>query len=380
MRPLVLYLGLAAAVTSTRLLAAEVSLLSASAPGAYALRFWPDRVVLSCSADSPVTVRVSLPRPARWAVVGEGQPLASRSWRWDATAGCVALDLPAGEHRVQIGWGGAFHKPPAGLTIPVLLDGRRVGTLSCTFSLQSMVATGVLDCPPALARVFVRPTIDLAAEGMDLRLASEPVARWRETEGGLLSVGRLPVHPGAPLSVTVNRYNLVRSPVAAIELRDLELAYEPPRISGLPPGGMVIEAEDYTAEGNGRAQVSDRHFETSGGKCVYNNAGDGHWLEWTLSVPEAGRYALYCRAACQEAQSLRTLHLDRRPLPGAGLVRFPGTGGWGYSATQWAVLQLAGAGPQNPPLELTAGQHRLRMTGASGEHLNLDCFVLVRQR
>ncbi len=380
MRPLAVCLLLVAALAAGRVLAAEASLLSASAPGAYAARFWPDRVVLSCSADTPVTVRVSLPQPARWAVADDGQPLAHGSWRWDEMAGYVSLDLPVGDHRVQVGWVGTFRKPPDRLTIPVLLGDRRVGTLSCVFRLQDMTATGALNCPTALARVLVRPTTDLAVGDIELRCAGQTVTRWRQREDGLLSAGRLPVRPGAPFRVTVSGYNLTTSPVAAVELRDVELAYEPPRGPGLPPDGIVIEAEDYTAEGNGRAEVSDRHFETSGGKCVYNNAGDGHWLEWTLQVPQAGRYALYCRAACQEAESLRTLQLDGRPLPGAGLVRFPGTGGWGYSATEWAVLQLAGAGRQHPPLELSAGPHRLRMIGISGEHLNLDCFVLVKHR
>jgi hypothetical protein len=182
-----------------------------------------------------------------------------------------------------------------------------------------------------------------------------------------------------PFTLMVRGYDLMASPVKAVTLQNMELAFDPPRVEAMPQGGVLVEAEDYTDEGRGQADISERHFETSGGKCVYNNAGDGHWLEWEFEVAEAGSYDLYVRAATQEAESLRSVTLDRRPLPGAGLVRFPGTGGWGYSAAEWAALHIAGGAPQAPPLELTAGGHTVRITGVSSDHLNLDCFVLVRR-
>lgn len=81
MRPLIFCLGLAVTAALGGVLAAETSLLSASAPGAYAVRFWPDRVVLSCSAGTPVTVRASLPQAAEWAVLQlAGAGPAKRFW------------------------------------------------------------------------------------------------------------------------------------------------------------------------------------------------------------------------------------------------------------------------------------------------------------
>jgi hypothetical protein len=145
-------------------LAQGPSLLSASQPGAYALRYWPDRVVLSYSAKEAVTVKVGLAQAGKWAILDDGAALEGKAWRWLAAEKCVALDLPAGSHRVQVGWAGKFQRPSTGLKLPVLMGGKPAGMLECSFDLEKMTATGALTCPTALARVLLQPAGKLAPE------------------------------------------------------------------------------------------------------------------------------------------------------------------------------------------------------------------------
>jgi hypothetical protein len=376
---LTLAMGTAPGARAETALAQGPCLLSASQPGAYALRYWPDCVVLSYSAQDPVTVRVGLPQPGKWVMVDDKAPLAAKSWNWVAGEKCLSVELPAGEHRARIGWGAAYRPPPTGLRLPVTMGERVVGTLQCTFDLEKMTATGTVSCPTAMARPFLQPSGALTAEQVTLGVGALSVTRWRSRNGGLLAAAPVAVRPDTPVSLTVRAYGLTASPLRSVQLQSVELAVDPLRVAEMPTGGLVVEAEAFTAEGNGKADISEKHFGTHGGKCIYGNAGDGHWLEWRFEVAEAGQYDLYCRAACQEAESLRAMALDGKPLPGGGLVRFPGTGGWGYSAAEWWALQLAGGKLPAPPLQLTAGPHALRITGVSSDHLNLDYFVLVRR-
>jgi hypothetical protein len=345
--------------------AAGTCLLSASMPGAFALRQWPDRVVLVYETKQPVTVVVSLPQAVTWVRVGEKD--CARQARWDRASGCVTLRLPAGAHAAQIGWSGKYEPPAQGQKIPVLLGSRQVGSLTCRFDLQRMTADGMVSCPLGLYSVAT------PADTSDLTLSLGGITVWQDgiaaSRQGLLS-------DATPVSLVTSRYNLTRSPIRELRLQLLAVALEPKRLPALPSDGLVIEAEDYVAEGLGKVEVSTKHFGTRGGKSVFENSGDGHWLEYRFTIPRAGLYDLYVRAATTEPCDLRSLTLDGVAPPGLGLIQFPGTGGWGYAAGEWAALQLSGL-PSAPSLKLQAGDHRLRLTGEGSTHLNLDYFLLV---
>lgn len=355
-------------------------LLSASAPGAYALRYWPDRVILSVSAKTPVTVKAALPQPAKWVAPAEGQTLPDRAWKWLAAEKCVAVDLPAGEWRLQIGWAGKFVQPAAGQTVEVLLGGKRVALLPCTFDLEKITAAGAVTGPAALVKgITLKLSAPLKPEQVRLTVGATAITNWRPKGSDLVSDQAVALSGSTPVDLTVTAYNLASCPVKAVVLEQAKVALDAPRLAEMPKAGLVIEAEAFSGEANGKVDISDKHFQTSGGKSVYNNAGDGHWLEWKFTVPEAGKYDLFVRTACQEAGSLRSVDVDGQPVPGAGLVRFPSTGGWGYSAQEWSALQLTGGQSPAPALDLTAGEHTLRLTGVSSDHLNLDYWLLVKR-
>ncbi len=355
-------------------LADGTCLLSATAPGAYAVRYWPDRIVLTYDAKDDVAVTVHLPQAARWARLDDDR-LAAGKLTWDATAGCVKLQLPAGKHAAHVAWAGSFQPAPREQALPVLLDGKQAGTITARFTLEKMTAEGSVPAQVALVRPSLR--VKGAAEVKPvLTVGTTVVDRWQRDGQRLVAERTVPTGEALPISLTVASYSLTASPVEAVVLETAQAALEPKRLAAMPEAGVVVEAEAYAGEGLGKVDISDKHFETHGGKSIFNNSGDGHWLEYKFTVPQAGTYDLYARAASQEPADLRSVSVDGRVPTGLGLIRFPGTGGWGYSAQEWAALQLTGSA-QAPSLKLTAGEHTLRITGAGSTHLNLDYFVLA---
>lgn len=353
--------------------AEEGCLLKASAPGAYAVRFWPDRIVLTYTAQTPVAVSVQLAAAARWAVL-DGKPLPVAKLKWDSVGKTATADLPAGDHTVNVGWAGSYQQAAEGQKIPVLLDGKPAGSLTCHFDLEKMSAEGSAACPTGTVRVRLTGVkSDLQPQ---LTVGATTIQEWSKGKETLHAGRPLAVQGDSGLTLLVRGYNLLKSPVAAVELQTDQVALDPLRQESMPEPGLLIEAEDYVSEALGKAEISDKHFETHGGKSIFNNAGDGHYLEYKFTVPQAGAYDLYVRAATQEPSDLRSLAVDGKSPQGLGLVRFPGTGGWGYSKSEWAALKLTGL-PKVPSLNLTAGEHTLRVTGEASTHLNLDYFVLV---
>lgn len=366
---LLLLVSLAAAAQVA--MADGACLLSASQPGAYAVRFWPDRAVLTYSTKDPVTVSVQLPQAATWARLDDDK-LAGGKLKWDAKAKLAALELPAGDHTVHVAWAGSYQKPAEGQKIPVTLGGKKIGELAAHFALQGMTAEGTVNCPAGRYAAALKPMPKELA-GMTLSLGSSVVVR----DGQMVTDRQPLLAEGTPISLVINSYNLASSPVKELSLERVAVAVEPKRLEAMPAQGIKIEAEDFTAEdGPGKTEISTKHFETSGGKSIFSNSGDGHWLEYTVTVPQAGTYDLYVRAATQEPLDLRSVMVDGKFAPGLALVKFPGTGGWGYSTQEWAALQLTGL-PEAASLKLEAGEHKLRVTGEGSTHLNLDYLMLV---
>jgi hypothetical protein len=282
--------------------------------------------------------------------------------------------MPAGDHTLVLGWAGSPQRPAEGQKIPVLLDGKQIGSLDCHFDLEKMTAEGSVPCPVGTVRV---QQVGVAAGVQPvLSLGANTISEWRPREGALETAGPVAVQGPSGLSLVVRSYNLLKSPVSAVELTGGQMALEPKRLEKMPAAGVLIEAESFAEEGLGQVQVSDRHFDLHGGKCVMSNSGDGHWLQYKFTIEKPGLYDLYMRAATQEPFDLRSVRIDGKTPQGLGLVNCPGTGGWGYSAQEWAALQLTGV-EKAPSLKLEAGEHTLRVTGEGSTHLNLDYFMLV---
>jgi len=164
-------------------------------------------------------------------------------------------------------------------------------------------------------------------------------------------------------------------------------AYEPPSAKRAPSslvayrggpdraGGITVEAERYRGEGGpGRLETSSRKVNASHDAILHWD-NPGHWVEWEVTIPGEGNYALTVRAATSHGRVLRRIEIDgKTPDKRLEAVEFGYTGGWASHQDDWQLFHI-GSGLDEPvPIHLTAGRHKLRMTNLEGS-LNVDYLV-----
>ena len=144
----------------------------------------------------------------------------------------------------------------------------------------------------------------------------------------------------------------------------------PPMHESQIPGLTMVQAEDFSDQGAGVVEVTDRGSNV-GQMITKWHQDPGHWLEWSLPVAEKGAYALYARYATGSENTRRSLTIDGAS-PGTAYdeIAFARTGGYGRSPDEWRAKKLG------PPVTLCAGEHRLRMTNL-GDGLAMDYIALV---
>lgn len=144
----------------------------------------------------------------------------------------------------------------------------------------------------------------------------------------------------------------------------------PPIHEARLPGLVMVQAEDFTAQGGGAVEVTDRGANVGQMITKWHQDPD-HWLEWALPVPREGRYLLYARYGTGSENARRSLTIDGESPGGAyEEISFPKTGGFGRSPEEWRVKRLG------PALTLGAGERTLRLTNL-GDGLALDYIALV---
>lgn len=362
------------------------SLLSSSSPGAFGVRYLQDRAVMTYTVQPPegqpedgsFQLRVYLPQAIKWIRL-DRKRVALKTCKWSGSDQQLALTVPFGSHRLHLGWAGDGQLPPETATIPVTLDGKTIGRLRARFTLMGMEAKGQLDTAAGRAGLRLRLAGDLSPDELSVICGGTKLTRWRGTRDTLVAREDVLLPDTAVISLTVNHYGLVRSPVTEIALDD----FRGPTLASvvedtIPDGALLVEAEDYSAAGGSPVVVDPgSHFDTHGGSCVYTFKGDGAWLEWIFDVPRAGSYDLFARISSADEFSYRLVTVDGESPDGLGLVRFPGTGGWGHAKGEWQTLQIAGVRDGAPALQLDAGAHHIRFTGALGPHLNVDYLFLT---
>lgn len=355
-------------------------LLRASAPGAYSVRYLPDRALISADTRADTELRVHIPHRPLWGYIGTDRRPGD-FFAWDEDSGLVTVQLETGRHELQVGWEGTGELPRQGQTIPVLSNGRRIATLTARFTLDAMSAEGVVEHPPARTRMWLTPVEDVEELDAALTVTGARVDTWRPVRGRLMGRGHVVIGGDGMMRLTVSDYNLLRSPVREVEIEELGRAADAIPVDEMPDDGIIVEAEDFVREGGGNVMISEGgHYDQHGGKSIYSFHGDGHWLEWEVEAPEDGLYDMFARVATAEDMSFREVRVNRRlPAASFAMVRFPGTGGWARDPGQWQPVQIAGGSDELPPVRLNEGRNTFRLKGVLPYHLNVDYFVLRKR-
>ena len=363
------------------------SLLRATVPGAFGVRYLPDRALLTYTVppqqgEEDFALSLYLPEPMKWGYLDRA-PLGPAQYTWDAEARQVRLTLPFGSHRLHLGWAGTGKLPPVGLTIPVTADGKSVGALRARFDLSAMDATGSVALGPAQASLRLELAAEVDPERVSLTCGHQTIRRWRKAGTALVARSSLLMGEGRRLTLRVEQYGLDSSPIAEVLFERVRPPSHVVRAEQdqIPDDAILVEAEDFADSGGTPVSVEPgSHYDEHGGASVFSFHGDGAWLEWLIDVPEAGEYDLYARVACADDLSFRSIRVDGSPPTGLALVQFPSTGGWAHAPGEWWLVKIAGTDAQTPPLELDAGEHRIRFTGVLEHHLNVDYLLLAPHR
>jgi len=224
------------------------------------------------------------------------------------------------------------------------------------------------------------PSVEIEGEAtlapgqpLDLRaITDDPdrdIARvtWHLPGGRAIEGERLQLEPG-----------WVESWTARVEVADAQGATASAEVEVVPPplheakipGMVTVQAEDFAAEGDGVVFVTDRGSNV-GQMITKWHQDPGHWIEWTLPVPEDGTYALYARYATGGQSTRRSLAIDgEAPRDAYEEIAFAHTGGYGRAPDDWRTKKLG------PPITLSAGEHTLGMTNL-GDGLAMDYIALV---
>ncbi len=152
----------------------------------------------------------------------------------------------------------------------------------------------------------------------------------------------------------------------------VEIAVPPAELADVE-GLIIVQAEDFAAQGGGEVNVLDRIGDV--GKMITMwHAKVGHWLEWEFEVPAEGEYVMYARYASGGEDPRRSLTIDgASPGPTYENIAFEPTGGYCTQQDNWALKKLG------PPVHLGAGKHRVRMTNL-GDGLAMDYLVITKSR
>lgn len=132
------------------------------------------------------------------------------------------------------------------------------------------------------------------------------------------------------------------------------------------------QAEEIASQGGGEVQIRDDKVGADG-NCFSHWDDEGHWIEWTLNAPDAGRYALVVRY-CAMTGPRRAVSVDGGRV---GEFGFPATGGFSSTSNDWRHEALRGEDGEPVVLELAAGEHTVRMTNVDGNGMNVDYLALI---
>ncbi|MEW6358002.1 MAG: hypothetical protein AB1696_16835 [Planctomycetota bacterium] len=139
-------------------------------------------------------------------------------------------------------------------------------------------------------------------------------------------------------------------------------------------GHPTVEAEAVASQEGGTVQIRADKAGASG-KAISHWDDKGHWIEWKIAAPTAGRYRVALRY-CTPHDSVREFQMDGKKVGDRAV--FPATGGFGgEKENHWNHAFVKDASGNPATWQLEAGDHTIRMTNLDGKGMNVDYLILV---
>ena len=347
-------------------------------------KYEPHAIKATISSRSNATVTMWTGKPPRTLFLADDK-LDPKAWTYDTSTASVRLRLLKGRSEIQIRFDDVQSLRPVDVQIPIMLCNdawkplREVAALHGQCAKERVHATGTWEGTGGIYRVRAHSKSKQTPTAK-LSVASKSAVSASRQSVELSAAQELTLDKGAGLSLE-GKTRGTAPPVTQIHLQlvtPIADAQRVPKDQLDPTKGILIEGEAFTSEGGGAIKKSTEHGKTSGGACIWHWSEPGHWIAWQFDVPHAGSYLLTVMAATSEDVAVRSLKLDGQPLPGAGLVAFTTTGGWGRKTPdEWQPFRPIDAKGAPVSLALTKGHHEVRFENVQGHHMNLDYILLT---
>jgi hypothetical protein len=142
-------------------------------------------------------------------------------------------------------------------------------------------------------------------------------------------------------------------------------------LSGHPtPRNALVAAGAFSDEGGGHVQV--RPLADGGQKAISQWNRKGHFLQWSLDVPAAGRYQLLVRYHATDKVS-RRLSIHGTDF---GPIGFLATRGSGDKREDWDEVTFVDH--EGSPFRLERGRQTIRLENIDAHGLDLDYLGFTR--
>jgi len=141
---------------------------------------------------------------------------------------------------------------------------------------------------------------------------------------------------------------------------------------------IVMQAEDFTAEGGGAVHITDKKVATIG-TCFLSWNNSGHWIEWKVNAEEAGYYN-FSFVYCAESGTKRQLLINGKSpdLDITENIVLKPTGGWARSSDDWILYTIMNSISEKPLLiYLNKGENIIKMENTSGGGANMDYLMIT---
>ncbi len=137
---------------------------------------------------------------------------------------------------------------------------------------------------------------------------------------------------------------------------------------------IVVQAEDFSAQGGGQVSVLDTKTAAVG-RSLSRWDTNGQWTEWKVQSPADGFYNLsVCYCSTQAAS--RTISVNGEVQEPTAPLEAASTDGFSNGSDDWALAQPIDPVSESPLLiRLRQGENTVRLTNSDGRSMNLDYLV-----